>query len=56
MAKLCLECFRTDEGGGTVVEYAMIAALVAVVVLLGMQALGISTSSLFQRAVDAWPL
>lgn len=40
MAKL-----RRDEKGATVIEYALIAALIAVVAIVGFQTLGTSVST-----------
>jgi pilus assembly protein Flp/PilA len=37
-----------DESGATAVEYGLIAALVSVAGILGMEAMGTSLSSMFQ--------
>jgi pilus assembly protein Flp/PilA len=45
--------YRTDDGA-TVVEYALLLALVAVVVVVAVSALGTSTNSLLANAVTAF--
>jgi pilus assembly protein Flp/PilA len=39
--------FARDESGATMIEYGLIAALVAVAAIVALQALGTSISSLF---------
>lgn len=39
-----LEKLRQDEKGATVIEYALIAALIAVVAIVGFRALGTGVS------------
>lgn len=40
--------FAKDESGATAIEYGLIAALVAVVIITGLTALGTSLNSKFQ--------
>jgi pilus assembly protein Flp/PilA len=42
-----LHRFVHDESGATMIEYGLIAALVAVAAIVALQALGTSISSLF---------
>ena len=39
--------FLKDEGGATAIEYGLIAALVAVVIIVGLTSLGTSLSGTF---------
>jgi pilus assembly protein Flp/PilA len=39
--------FTRDESGATMIEYGLIAALVAVAAIVALQALGTSISSIF---------
>lgn len=43
------------ERGATAIEYALLATLIAVVIVVAATAFGLATSSLFQSAVDRWP-
>lgn len=45
---------RRDRGA-TAVEYAIVAALIAGVIVLAVGALGIQVGALFQAAADAFP-
>ena len=42
-----LRVFAKDESGATAIEYGLIAALVAVAAILGMQALGGALNDIF---------
>lgn len=42
-----LRTFARDESGATMIEYGLIAALVAVAAIVALQALGTSISSIF---------
>lgn len=42
-----LKKLRTDEKGATAIEYGLIAALVSIAAILGMQALGTSLTGIF---------
>lgn len=42
-----LKGFRKDESGATAIEYGLIAALIAIVIVTGATALGTSISDLF---------
>ena len=41
------------EGGQTMVEYAIVAALIAVVAMAAVQALGVGVTTVFNNIVDA---
>ena len=41
-----------DEAGATAIEYGLIAALIAVAAIVGMQALGSSLSNTFPNVSD----
>jgi len=45
----------TDEHGATAVEYALMVALIAIVIFLAVTVLGLSTSNLFSDAVNKFP-
>jgi pilus assembly protein Flp/PilA len=45
--------FFADESGVTAIEYAMIAALVAVIGLAAVKTLGTQIAALFDKAVEA---
>lgn len=45
--------FIQDESGVTAIEYAMIAALIAVVIVAAVQALGLKVSDLFTSVTNA---
>jgi pilus assembly protein Flp/PilA len=47
--------FRRDRSGATAIEYALIAALVAVIVATAIGALGTRLAATFQTASDAIP-
>ena len=42
-----------DESGATAIEYGLIAALIAVVIIAATQALGTNVSGKFQEVADA---
>ena len=42
-----------DEEGATAVEYALMVALIAVVIIVAVTYLGVSTSDKFQQVGDA---
>jgi pilus assembly protein Flp/PilA len=42
-----LRVFAKDESGATAIEYGLIAALVAVAAIVGMQALGTQLNGIF---------
>ena len=42
-----------DEDGATAVEYALMVALIAVVIIVAVTFLGVSTSDTFQEVGDA---
>ncbi len=44
--------FFRDEGGATAIEYALLAALIALAIAIGASALGISISNFFDNIAD----
>ncbi len=46
---------RADEAGASAVEYAILVALIAIVILGAVTLLGTRTQGLFQRSCDAIP-
>lgn len=46
--KSLLARFAKDESGATAIEYGLIAAGIAVVIIVGVNALGTKVNSLFQ--------
>ena len=53
MSRSTVRHFRTDALGATMVEYALMLALIAVVALLAVQGLGIATSQKYACAAGA---
>ena len=47
--KRALKRFWHDEEGATAIEYSLIAALIAVVIIVGASALGTNINCLFQN-------
>ncbi|VAV89016.1 Flp pilus assembly protein, pilin Flp [hydrothermal vent metagenome] len=45
--------FMSDESGATAIEYGLIAALIAVVIISAVSALGTNASAKFQTVADA---
>lgn len=45
--------FLKDESGATAIEYGLIAALIAVVIIAATQALGTNVGAKFQEVADA---
>jgi Flp pilus assembly pilin Flp len=43
------------EKGAVSVEYAVMVGLIAAVIILAVQALGIETNNAFQSVLDVWP-
>jgi len=50
-----LNRFAKDESGATAIEYGLIAALIAVVIIVALQALGPKLRDAFQDVSDAIP-
>ena len=48
-----LRTWIEDERGATAVEYALMVALIAVVIIVAVTFLGVSTSDKFQQVGDA---
>ncbi|HWV53453.1 Flp family type IVb pilin [Pseudorhodoplanes sp.] len=47
--------FLRDERGATAIEYAMIAAGIAVAIVAAVNSLGVTVVGLFQSVQSAWP-
>jgi pilus assembly protein Flp/PilA len=47
--------FMRDERAATAIEYAMIAAGIAVAIVAAVNSLGVSVVALFQNVLSAWP-
>ena len=47
--------FAKDESGATAIEYGLIAALVAVVLVTALTAMGTKLSGTFQKVADELP-
>lgn len=45
--------FNTQEDGATMVEYGLMVALIAVVCLVAVTALGVNVSDVFQEIADS---
>lgn len=45
--------FARDEEGATMIEYALIAALISVVAIVVLQAIGTNLTAVFQSVADA---
>ncbi len=52
-ATSALRRFAQDESGPTAVEYGLIAALIAVVIIVALQQLGTNLSSTFNNVANA---
>ena len=50
-----LHRFNRDEGGSTAIEYAMIAMVVSIAILTGVQALSVTLGDIFTMVSDAFP-
>ena len=44
--------FLKDQGGATAIEYGLIAALIAVVIIVGLTSVGTSTNGAFTGVAD----
>ncbi len=53
MPRCLLARIRRDVRGATAIEYGLIAALVAIVIIAGVTALGTNLSTLFGQVVAA---
>lgn len=47
--KSLIKRFRTSESGATAIEYGLIAALIAVVIIVGVQAVGLDLLAKFNE-------
>lgn len=48
-----IRTFMKDESGATAIEYGLIAALIAVVIIIGVQTLGQNLSQTFDTVATA---
>lgn len=55
LLQLKISSFFKREDGATAIEYAIIAGLIAVVIIGGAEALGVSIKSVFIQIKDALP-
>ena len=46
-------CFLRDENGATAIEYGLIAALIATVIISGITVFGVEVNSLFNTITNA---
>jgi pilus assembly protein Flp/PilA len=44
--------FAADRSGATVIEYAMIASVVSIVIVVAVNAMGVSVHDMFQQVSD----
>ncbi len=47
------KCLWKDEGGATAIEYGLIAALIAVVIIAAVTLVGTDLSDMFNEVADA---
>lgn len=47
---------RNSDRGATAVEYGLMVALIAIVIIVAVEALGLSLDGIFNQAVDATTL
>ena len=52
MFKKMINFFKDDEGA-TMVEYALMLSLIAIVCILAVTAIGVNASGIFQQSADA---
>ena len=52
MIKMIRNFFK-DEEGATMVEYALMLALIAIVCIIAVTAIGVNASGIFQQSADA---
>lgn len=48
-----VRCFLREEDGVTAIEYGLIAALIAIVILVAVQAVGTDLEAIFNRIATA---
>ena len=48
-----MKCFIKDENGATAIEYGLIVALVALVILIFITSIGQNTNATFSRVNDS---
>ncbi|MAP94168.1 MAG: Flp family type IVb pilin [Ponticaulis sp.] len=49
-----LKRFRRDESGAEVIEYAILAGLIAIVIVAGVTAVGQSAGGKFEQLDEEW--
>lgn len=50
---LAVQCFLRDEEGVTAIEYGLIAALIAVVIITAVQSVGTDLNNTFNKIANA---
>ena len=55
LASLTKDRLRDEEKGATAVEYGLMVGLIAVVIIVAVQALGVNLDALFDSIVAALP-
>jgi len=51
--KICIRAYWKNESGGTAIEYALMAALIGVGIIGGLNAFGDQTNGAWQAMADA---
>jgi Flp pilus assembly pilin Flp len=44
--------FAADQSGATVIEYAMLASMVSIVIIVAVNAMGVTVSDMYQSVSD----
>ncbi|MGY1712400.1 Flp family type IVb pilin [Geodermatophilus sp. SYSU D00758] len=55
LASFAQDRVRSEEKGATAVEYGLLVGLIAVVIIVAVQALGVELDALFDAIVTALP-
>ena len=53
--KVKILSFLYDEHGATAIEYALLASLIAVAIIVAVTAVGLATLNLFEDAANQFP-
>lgn len=46
--------FRRDPSGATAIEYALIASLISIAIIVGVSAVGVQLETMYQALADAF--